>query len=585
MALDATKWEVRSDKSIRYIGGAHGAASANYVTPLELHRFLQDRGDDASMSGDDYIDITIPNPTDKKYDTIIQLVNGFTLDDAYTTPASEFIYGGSIIQGTGGSEAIYDAINIVGNRGVEVNVIQNGAKIANDFWNNTPNGESFSGLNSDPSNGVAMRFILKVRTAGADIDNRAALFTTRKWGYTFSEFRVPSTGRGVNVVPLTFSLDLNNQTSIVTISGLVDINNVTAGLNLIDVDNNTVDEKYYSEWNKGANSINTFYEYMKWLTRDGYVTELYGIDGELFRGITHSVTYTAQAGGTFTQGGATPLSWGTGATAGTGQILADDDGGTTGTLYIQLLTGVIPTGTLTQGAVTATTGTVTEKAVSTPFCGQSTGTSLVGAYGFSLEYADLAVNDKITALDGVTRQPPNNVIFTVGGILSGWRILVGPENGSGGLLETQLSNTNLLNGAAVTSVLVDEAIPANTPASTTASGGVAHLRIQRTDGRYTRHPYSAVNTGTKTFTITSHDFSTNTAPIGANIYIAYIDDASAGASMAFNTIQSGGAQTLYVSARFGGTPLAYTDSIKPANTTGSLGSSGGSATISSVSDA
>src|SRR3990167_4515900 len=151
-----------------------------------------------------------------------------------------------------------------------------------------------------------------------------------------------------------------------------------------------------------------------------------------------------------------PVSWGSGATAGTGQILADDDEGTTGTLYIQLLTGVIPTGTLTQGAVTATTGTVTEKAVSAPFCGQSTGTSLVGAYGFSLESADLAVNDKITALDGATRQPPNNVTFTVSGVVSGWRVLVGPENGSGGLLESQLSNTGLLNGV-TTAVVVDEA--------------------------------------------------------------------------------------------------------------------------------
>jgi hypothetical protein len=188
------------------------------------------------------------------------------------------------------------------------------------------------------------------------------------------------------------------------------------------------------------------------------------------------------------------------------------------------------------------------------------------------------VNDKITALDGVTRQPPNNVTFTVNGVVSGWRVLVAPENGSGGLLESQLSNTSLLNGAAVTAVQVDETIPANTPASGT-------IRIKRTDGRFTSHPYSAVNTGTRTFTITSHNFSTNTAPIGADIYIAYIDAAASGTSINFSTIQSGGAQTLYVSARFGGTGPGYTDSIKPAATTGSLGTTGGSATISSVSDA
>lgn len=577
MALDATKWEIRSDKKIRYIGGAHGNAAANYVTVLELYRFLQDRADDGTMSDDDFIDITVANPADKKFDTIIQLLNGFTLDDAYATPASEFIYGGTIIQGTGGTEAIYDGISIIANRGVVVNVIQNNAVLANKFWNNTPSGESFNGINPDEANGIAMQFMVKVKNAGAFIDNGSLIFTTREWGKTFSEFRIPSTGRGKNSVPLTFSDDLNNSTVIGTIAALGDITNLTAGIKAIDVDNNSVTEDYYSEWDRGANSINTFYEYMKWKTRNGMATTLYGLAGELFRGITHSVTYSAQAGGSFTQGGAA-LTWGSGATAGTGQILADKDSGTTGTLYIQLLTGVPPTGTLTQGGVTATTGTVTTRAVSTPVCGQSTGSSLVGAYGFALQYADLAVNDKITALDGVTRQPPNNVTFTVNGVQSGWRVLVGPENGSGGLLESQLSNTALLNGAAVTAVQVDEAIPANTPSSGT-------IRIKRADGRFTSHPYSAVNTGTRTFTITSHNFSTNNAAIGADIYIAYIDAAASGASISFNTIQSGGAQTLYVSARFGGTGPNYTDSIKPAATTGSLGTTGGSATISSVSDA
>jgi hypothetical protein len=577
MALDSTKWEIRNDKKIRYVGGVHGNAAANYVTVLELHRFLQDRADDGTMSGDDFIDITIANPTDKKFDTIIQLLNGFELDDAYTTPASEFIYGGTIIQGSGGTEAIYDGISIIANRGVVVNVIQNNTVLTNKFWNNIPSGETFNGINPDESNGLAMQFMVKVKTAGAFIDNGSLIFTTREWGKTFSEFRIPATGRGKNSVPLTFNDDLNNTTVIGTIAALADVTNVTAGIKALDVDNNAATEDYYSEWDRGANSINTFYERVKWLTRNGYTNTLYGIPGEKFRGITHSVTYTGQAGGNFTQGG-TALSWGTGSTAGTAQILADKDSGTAGTLYIQLLTGAIPTGTLTQGGTTASTGTVTTRAISAPMCGQSTGSSLVGAYGFALETADLGVNDKITALDGVTRSPPNNVTFTVNGVVSGWRVLVGPENGSGGLLESQLSNTGLLNGAAVTAVVVDEAIPANTPASGT-------LRIKRTDGRFTSHPYSAVNTGSKTFTITAHDFSSNTAPIGADIYIAYIDAAASGTSISFNTIQSGGAQTLYVSARFGGTGPNYTDSIKPAATTGSLGTTGGSATISSVSDA
>ncbi len=590
MALDSTKWQVQVNKAIRYIGPDHGVADANYVTVLELHRWLQDLADGASVIDNDYLDITTVNPSDKKYDTIITLTNGYTLDDAYTTKASQFIYGGSIIQGTVGvDQIIYDGVNVVANRGVVVNVIQNGAVLTPKFWNSTPNGESFAGLNADPTTGTAMRFMVKVHDfvgSSGDIDNRALLFTTREWGKTFSEFRIPSTGRGVNVVPLTYATDLNNTTAVGTVATWTEITNVTSGFNLIDVDNNTVNEEYYSEWSRTDGgvtydyTINEFYERMKWLTRNGATTDdLYGLDGELFRGITHSIeTVAAASPGAFVEGGATPLSW----TGGTGQVLAYD--ATDKLTYIQLLTGVVPGNgvVLTQGANTATTITspVTEKTVSAPFCGASTGSSIVGSYGFALEYADLAVNDKLQALDGTTRQPPNNVTFTVGGVASGYRVLVGPEDGSGGLKYDQLSHTAAIN-TTVTTITVAEAIPANTPAVATGVGGI---RIERTDGSYTLHAYTAVNTGTSTFTIPSHDFSTNPAPALGKVFISYIDAAASGATISYSTIQTV-SQTLFIEARFGGTGPNYTDSIKPARTTGTLGSTGGSATVSTVSDA
>lgn len=651
MALDHTKWQVRADKTIRYTGGDHGTATANYVTVLELHRWLQDLADAASVSNDDYLDITTVNPSDKKFDTIITLVNGYTLDDAYTTPASEFIYGGSIIQGSGGTEAIYDGVRVVANRGVKVNVIQNNSVLANDFWNSVPSsskvaasatvsgvnssgqkvfnvsssaefeagdtimigsvvdeeyiidsisgnaltltenlgtatagGEavyfSTRGINPDAANGVAMQFMVKVKDAGNFIDNGALIFTTREWFKSYSEFRIPSTGRGVNVVPLSYTSDLNNTTPLATVSGWSTITNVTSGFNLIDVNQDSADEQYYSEWNRDTYTINQFYERMKYITGAGNVATLYGLAGERFRGITHAIDIGTPTGGSFVEGGATPLSWGSGATAGTAQVLANDS--TNHILYVQLLTGVVPGNgvTVTQGAVSATTAgsdAVAEKTLSTPFCGASTGTSIVGAYGFSLEYADLAVNDKIQALDGITRQPPNNVTFTVFGVQNGYRVLVGPEDGAGGLRYNQLTLNGALTGAAVTSVVVNEVIPANTPTSGT-------LRIQRADGSYTLHPYSAVNSGTKTFTITSHNFSTNNASNGANAFISYIDAAATGTSISYNTVQTT-PQTLYVEARFGGTGPTYTDSIKPARSTGTLGSTGGSATLSPVSDA
>jgi hypothetical protein len=121
--------------------------------------------------------------------------------------------------------------------------------------------------------------------------------------------------------------------------------------------------------------------------------------------------------------------------------------------------------------------------------------------------------------------------------------------------------------------VVNEAIPADTPATGT-------LRIARANGAYTRHPYSAYNSGTKTFTITSHDFSTNNAANGANCYPSYIDKLAGATSETFTAVYAGSDRSLFVRVRDGGgTP------IKTFESTGSLGSAGGSATAVRTSDA
>src|SRR5574338_405185 len=131
-----TDFSVATNGDIRYIGAAHGASGAGYYTVLELHRWLQDLADDAGATGDDFMDISRATPSDKSYDTIITLVNGFNIDDT----AAEHLYGGSIIQGSGGTEAIYDGLQIIAGTGAHVEIIQNGAIIANDFWNTVPFG-------------------------------------------------------------------------------------------------------------------------------------------------------------------------------------------------------------------------------------------------------------------------------------------------------------------------------------------------------------------------------------------------------------------------------------------------------------
>lgn len=568
---------VAQNGDIRYVGAAHGAAGAGYYTVIQFHRWLSDLADDAVAlaASNDFLDITDTTPSERQTDNIIQLINSYNIDQT----ASEHLYDGSIIQG-GGTD-IWDGLVVIAARGMDLQIVQNGAIVANDFWNTVPNGESAKGLNFDAASGYSHRFMLKVRTAGADIDGRRILGQTRVWGKTYSEFKIGTgTARGNNVLALTYADDNNNLTAEGTVATWADIANTTEGYNAIDVDANGSNEFYYSEWNvnKPTRSINDFYQRMKWLSRQASASTIYGLTGELFRGITHQIAYTSLAGGTFSD--SLSVSWGAGATAGTGQVLADNG---TNTMWIQQLTGAAPVGalTLTQGGVTATSGTVTERTLSFPFCGQSTGSAIIAAYGLGIETDDLTANDKITALDGTQRNPPNNQTFFVNGLVSGEDyVIVGPYDGVGNIDYDQFTLNTGLTTANVTSVVVGAAIPTDTPASGT-------IRVADNNGIYRRLVYTSYSGSTFTIDPTASeavvanvaDFNTVNATAGNNVWISYVDRL-ANATTALYQATYLSDRSLYVRVRDGGG-----SPIKTFETAATFGSGGGSATVIRTSDA
>jgi hypothetical protein len=241
-----------------------------------------------------------------------------------------------------------------------------------------------------------------------------------------------------------------------------------------------------------------------------------------------------------------------------------------------VLTGSAPIAgqTITVGAatVTAAAGTPsTERPLSFPFCGQSTGSALIGAYGLGLETTDLSVNDRLTDLTGTVRTPPNLVTFTVTGLVSGEDyILVGPEDGAGGLDVDQFTLNGALSGAAVTAVVVNGSIPADTPAS-------GSIRILRANGAYSRHAYSAW--AGSTFTIASTDFSSNNAANGANCYVSYVDKLADATTAAFQTTYASD-RALFVRRRDGGaSPTKTFESVA------TLGVAGGSVAVQRLTDA
>lgn len=570
MSMVDGDWSIdRQTGNIRYIGHDHvrfGGSTPSYATVIEFHRWLQAFADNDEYTGDDEMDIINTNPSSRSTDNIITLLGTYNID----ATAAEHLYDGTIVQGTGGSQERWDGIINFGNSDVIIQLIQNGAVISDDWWNLSGGG----GLNADSAQGISHRFMLKTINAGADIDGRRVVGTTREWGKTFSEFKINGTASGNNVLALGNVSDLNNQTASGTVATWTTIT-VQNGYRAIDVNNDTTDEYFYSEWNRDSYTINQFYERMKYLQRDGSAETISGLNGELFRGITHQLNGT-QAGGTF----AAPESctW----TGGSGQILSVDHN-TAGTkVWIQVLTGVAPTsGTVTAaGGATFTVSGNTERAVSTPFCGQSTGSALIGAYGFGVEYADLSTNDRMVALDGNTYQPPNNVTWSIGGLVSGEdRVLVGPWDGTtydaDGNPEVdynQFTHSSLLNGGAVTSITVGTAIPSDTPATGT-------IRVETDTGKYKLCVYTSWSGSV--FTITSEDFSTDTSNgtgTPKNVFITYIDKLAASTTESFTSTFSS-TRNLVVKVRDGGG-----SPIKEYITGSQLTSTGGGVTAIRTSD-
>ena len=708
------------DFSIATNGDIRWVSGGNY-TVIAFHRWLGDLMDDALATGNDLLDITDATASERSTDNIITLKPPYNIDDT----TARHLFDGSIIQGTGASEVIYEGILVFAAAGMYLEIVQNGALATPNFWG--------AAINADAANGISHRFMLKVKTAGADIDGRRLIGQTREFGFTYSEFKINGTARGNNVLALTYATDLNNQTAAATVGGWTTITNTTVGYKLLDVNNDTVNEPYYSEWNidKPTRTINNFYERMKWVTRRGTAEIIYpattGLNGELFRGITHEVPVGLVAQSITDFSAVEAVSW----TGGTGQLLAVNDVNAARQMWLQLRTGVAPSAALvitggTSGA-TATTnantiattvlggtgtvititfaaqtvlpypagttftvagctptayngtyvstggttttataagtatgaqtvagtivGVIVERTLSFPFIGQSTGSAIIGAYGVGIETADLTASDKLTDLTNTLRVPPNNVTFTVNGLVSGEdRVLVAPlgyefaydaevsgpfirgetltfgspvgtaylsalrDDGTTGRMQVRMltgsvptdnstitagTKTANVNGAVVasedprqltlkialggvtTSVVCNTAIPTDTPATSTGTG--ATIRIQMNTGLYRNIAYTSY--AGDTFTIGSTDFTSDPAAGGTteatanSIFIAYIDTPADATSESFTGVYLADRQ-LFIRVRDGAaTP------IKTFETTGTLGSAGGSSTAIRTSDA
>lgn len=507
-------------------------------------------------------------------------------------------------------------------------------------------------INGDAAAGISHRFMVKVRANGVDIDRRRVIGQSRRYANTYSEFPINGASAGNNVLALSDSGDLNNTTAWATIDALTDITN-TEGLRLIDISGDGTDEEYYSEWDRGVNTINTFFEYLKHTSADTTGESLQGENGELHRGVTHSATYDLETGtpttatndkhvyGTLVDTGAVTggpfvvgevvretgsdlwrgrvlgvdtvgttlvvdIETGTvgnaealigdtsGATATTSaggvaqlsagemKVLAFDDQGASGTFYFQLTKGIAPIdNTIVYDATdhtdfyTLSSGS-TERAVSTPFVGVSTGTALIGAYGLGLQAADTAAADTYFDLGNNPITPPNTVTMTASGFISGDYVLCTEKHASNlDINFTQMAINATYSATNVTTISVGT-LPTDTPLT---AGSKGSLRIERDDGLYSLHRYTAIDTVTDDFTIPLTDFSTNNATTGNNAFVGYLDYTASGTSDTFAYVYDAD-RTHFMRVRDGGaTP------IKTAEGQGDMTNTGGTISINRIGDA
>ncbi len=307
---------------------------------------------------------------------------------------------------------------------------------------------------------------------------------------------------------------------------------------------------------------------------------MYGLPGEVFRGITHELDTTSITG---IFSAVEEIFW----TGGTGQILAIDDINAPSKIWMQLLTGSVPGSgeTLTgssSGAATDVASSPTERSINTPFVGASTGTALIGSYGLGLEGSDLTAADKVFDLTNTQVTPPNYVTFVVGGVVASEDyVLVAPWDGSTvdnlgnpAIQIDQLSlGTTALTTAGITGVSIEEAIPSDTPAT-------GYIRVQDDLGFSRRLHYTSWS-GSAFVVDTAdgqEDFSVVNASIGNNVRISYIDKLADSSSESFTSV-FGSDRDLVVIIRDGDS-----SPIKQFISSASLGSGGGSVTAIRTAD-
>lgn len=139
--------------------------------------------------------------------------------------------------------------------------------------------------------------------------------------------------------------------------------------------------------------------------------------------------------------------------------------------------------------------------------------------------ASEANNFRLIDSDGNSITPPITVALTIGSVVAGDRVAVFRLTGAGGEIDDDEYTLNGIHASGAGSVVVNEAIKTDTPAS-----GVIRVGGDR-------YAYSAVDSATKTFTLTgtlSQEYAALT-----ECYVPFIDQQAAATSVSVSVVYPG----------------------------------------------
>jgi len=173
-----------------------------------------------------------------------------------------------------------------------------------------------------------------------------------------------------------------------------------------------------------------------------------------------------------------------------------------------------------------------------------------------------ATKYQLIAHDGTLQVPPTLVGISVGNLVSGDRVLVTRDNGSGGILKDEYTPVNTGSGA--TAITISEAIKTDTPTS-----GVIRIKGKR---------YTYTSWATSTFSGLSPALVENIV-VADDVFVPFIDTQTGSTSESATFIYSSTfTAQVYVRQGSGGSPII------PFNTSLSVTSAGGSVNTSRISD-